>query len=487
MSSTPTAVEYTGEPLPEQPGRPPKGLGLFRAFWRWHFYASILVIPVFALLAVTGLIWLWRFEIDPAMHSNLMKVDDSPAVTAYTDQQAAVQEAYPDAVVTGMTEPWADRPTVFTISVGEEESRAVYVNPHDATVLGDLDPASLISEKAILLHGELMNGRWGDGLIELAACWAIVMTLTGYYLFLSGRRARKRRIKAGAVGASLRNRHAYIGAIAGVGILFLVLSGMPWTGLWGEKAQELATGQGLSLWGEDPGAESTLADTLDDSVATDAPAPWALGESEVPASDPHAGHNAGTAVAQDGSITVGQAIATAEQTGLPRPYTVAYPDSETGVYSVMADSWMVAGNPAFNDVSKEAVVHVDQYSAAIAGQYGYDQYSPAAKVVLQSIALHEGRRFATPNKLASTAFCLGVLFLCITGPLMWWKRRPSKGGLAAPRGKMPIRATPWLAGALIVLGVVFPLFGVSLLVVLAIDQLLIRRIPPLASALNTAD
>ena len=28
--------------------------GLFGAFWRWHFYASVLVIPILFILATTG-------------------------------------------------------------------------------------------------------------------------------------------------------------------------------------------------------------------------------------------------------------------------------------------------------------------------------------------------------------------------------------------------------------------------------------------------
>lgn len=45
--------------------RPRRGAGLFRAFWRWHFYASAIVIPVLLVLAVTGLIYLFRHQIDP--------------------------------------------------------------------------------------------------------------------------------------------------------------------------------------------------------------------------------------------------------------------------------------------------------------------------------------------------------------------------------------------------------------------------------------
>ena len=83
--------------------------------------------------------------------------------------------------------------------------------------------------------------------------------------------------------------------------------------------------------------------------------------------------------------------------------------------------------------------------------------------------------------------CLAVIFMCLTGPLMWWRRRP--GGtarLGAPRGRMPLKATPLLAVALVALGLFLPLFGITLLAALLLDQLVLRRIPGLASWFDTA-
>jgi len=128
-------------------------------------------------------------------------------------------------------------------------------------------------------------------------------------------------------------------------------------------------------------------------------------------------------------------------------------------------------------------VHVDQYSGAVAGRYSYAEYFPVAKTVSQAIALHVGQRFGTLSFWISFLFCVGVLFLCITAPLMWWRRR--KHGLDAPRGYLPIRSTPWLIVVLVILGLVFPLFGLSLILVLVLDRLVIRRSSRLSDGLNT--
>lgn len=86
--------------------------------------------------------------------------------------------------------------------------------------------------------------------------------------------------------------------------------------------------------------------------------------------------------------------------------------------------------------------------------------------------------------MVTTAFCLGVIFLCVSGPLMWWRRRPKGGGLAAPRGRMQLRTSLWLLAGFVALAVSLPLFGASLPLVLVLDRLVLPRVPRLAAALN---
>ena len=63
--------------------------------------------------------------------------------------------------------------------------------------------------------------------------------------------------------------------MAGVGLLTLLVSGLPWTGFWGAQVQELATEQGTSMWSLDHGAESDPASTLDESLPHSHAVPWA--------------------------------------------------------------------------------------------------------------------------------------------------------------------------------------------------------------------
>jgi uncharacterized iron-regulated membrane protein len=413
------------------------------------------------------------------MHPDLMKAE-APAGQqlgyVLSDQLDIVQAAYPDdeiGLVREGRDP--DDTTAFAVTKADGTTVDVFVDPWRGEVLGELNPDTTLSGYAIRLHADLMGGVLGDRLIEIAVCWAIVMSLTGYYLFFAGRKARLRRRTKKAPGAKLRSRHALIGSVAGIGLLTMVVTGLPWTGFWGAKAQELATSQGSSLWSLDHGAESKPGSRLDESLPHShvKDVPWAQGATEVPSSDPDG-------AGMESVATIDTAVVVAEREGLAHPMTIALPSGNDGVFSVIGD--------AFHDPSRERTVHVDQYSGEVRSQYGFDDYPLAAKAVAQGIGLHEGRSLGLVSFWFAFVFCVAVLVLCVTGPLMWWRRRPARSGsVGAPRGKMPIRATWWLAAALVGLGIFLPMFGITLLVVLLLDQLVLRRVPRLKAAFDTVD
>lgn len=456
-------------PTPSRPPRKASGSGWFRAVWRWHFFASFLVVPVLLVLATTGLIYLFRFQLEPLLHPDLMKVEPGAQVQPYVTQLSAVEQAYPGSTAVSLAEPReADRPTIVSVTTESGEARDVFVDPYTVEVLGSIDPDTTLSGRAILLHGELMSGTAGDYVIELGACWALVMALTGYYLFFRGWRARRRARRADRPGARLRYRHGLVGVFVGVGLLTLLVTGLPWTGFWGAKVQSFATERGSSMWSTDPGAVSDPASTLDESLphSHHQDVPWAQGDSEVPPG-PEPDH--GLSVAN-----VDTAITVADREGLRHPMTVALPaaDDTGGVFSVIGY--------AFDAPSDERTVHVGRYGGEVESTYGFDDYPTLAKVVAQGIGLHEGRSVGLWSFWGSALMCLAVIFMCVSGPLMWWRRRPrGRERLGAPRGRMPVKATPLLLVGLVALGLFLPLFGISLVVALLLDQLVLRRVPAL--------
>ncbi len=473
MSSDTIAPESAPSPEPTAgPSTPQRRkTNWFGAYWRWHFYGSIIVIPVLFALSVSGLTYMFRAQVDAWTHPGVLTVSVPAGAERLplSAQESAVRAAYPDRDILSVTDNSGDRATLFVTAVGDG-SRNVYVDPYTATVTGDLSIDEFVSTWAERVHGDLLmgDGEFGDRVVELGASWAIVLTITGFIMFFLGRKPRKAAEANGVKGARLRGMHAVAGLPVGLGILMLVVSGLPWTGVWGAVAQDVASNSGDSLWGADPGAESTVGAQIEAANGSSSPAGWEV--ADLPA---------GTSKGQGVPVSIDVATDAARGVGAPEPYFVTYPAGETGVYSVYGYQWANNGNPAESDVTLEKTVHVDQYSGEAVAVYGYDDYSLLSQTVSNGIAVHEGRRFGPVNMIFTTLFCLAVIFMCVSAPIMWWQRRGTASGLVAPRARLPI-FTNWIVLiAMVALGVFLPLFGLSLLVIIAFDQLVVRRVPRL--------
>ena len=58
----------------------PAGAGsLYRTIWRWHFYAGLICLPFFILLATTGAIYLFRDQLEPVFEHNRLIVEQTAA------------------------------------------------------------------------------------------------------------------------------------------------------------------------------------------------------------------------------------------------------------------------------------------------------------------------------------------------------------------------------------------------------------------------
>jgi uncharacterized iron-regulated membrane protein len=144
--------------------------------------------------------------------------------------------------------------------------------------------------------------------------------------------------------------------------------------------------------------------------------------------------------------------------GMSAPYRLNLPNGERGVYIVFTYPDQPEGQRS---------LYIDQYSGRLLGDVGFADYGWAAKAIELGIQLHMGNYFGRLNQIVMAVPCLGLIALSLTGPYMWWQRRP-KGSLGAPQVRSP---APIGAVALITLGLalVFPLVGASLVVVGGID------------------
>jgi uncharacterized iron-regulated membrane protein len=115
----------------------------------------------------------------------------------------------------------------------------------------------------------------------------------------------------------------------------------------------------------------------------------------------------------------------------------------------------------------------------------FGDYSAAGKAMAVGIALHEGDLGGGWNVALNTVFCLSVTFLSVSGIVMWWKGRPAGASrLVAPITPDTISICKSGAIVMVAVSLLFPLTGIVLVNVVALDLLVVRHIKPLKRALS---
>ena len=216
---------------------------LFRRFWRWHFYAGLFVIPFIIVLALSGTTFLFKPQIERWEERAFRKLPVTQAASPSHQVEAALA-AFPGASFHSyrLPEHKDDAALVHLAMPAAGAMRDVFVSPQGA-VLGSFDTGTRIVEVARRIHGTLLLGARGSWLVELAACWAIVMLVTGLYLWWPRGR--------GAAGvlwprrrSLLRDLHAVTGFWVASFTLVLLLTGLPWTDVWGNAFTALRAQMG---------------------------------------------------------------------------------------------------------------------------------------------------------------------------------------------------------------------------------------------------
>ena len=118
-------------------------------------------------------------------------------------------------------------------------------------------------------------------------------------------------------------------------------------------------------------------------------------------------------------VNLGSVVALARQIGFTNQFRINLPKDEGGVYSISADSMDGDTENPWSD----RTIHVDQYTGKILAEIKFADYSLGAKSMAVGTALHQGD-LGLWNTILNTVFCLAIIFLTVSGVVMWWLRRP---------------------------------------------------------------
>lgn len=454
------------------------------AAWRWHFYAGLFVIPFLLMLTITGLIMMLDNRLSNQLGFAPDVVVASQALPVSVQAKAALAEV-PGQMSQYVAPEAADRPAFFIIRDAnaakpgmkpwEIPAKAVAVDPYRGEVVAVNDKTGTLYAIANDIHGSLLLGDTGDRIIEAATSLTILLIVTGLYMWWPRDRALGRALVPDLTlkrRALFRELHVVGGVWVSLFLLLFCLSGLAWAGVWGGKFVQpwssFPAEKKAGFWSSDVTHKSMNHGPLEE-------VPWGLELTPMPES----GSTAGTAAIPQ-PVTLDTVAMWAGANGFDGQYKISLPGGPKGVYTVMQIS-MSEDSVA---PSQDRTVHFDRYTGNLLADITYADYSLMAKSMAQGISLHKGLA-GLWNFIVNLVLLSVILMVCITGVIMWWKRRPTEAGrLAAP--PMPREMPFWKGAALValILALAFPMAGISLIVVIAVDVLVISHVPGLQRALS---
>lgn len=413
----------------------------YRAVWRWHFYAGLIVMPVLMLMALTGGLYLFKPEIETAVYRQAIRV------------QPQAEQASPDLWVSAAEAPTGGKATSVRVPMRPDEAvrvkageETVFVDPHTARVTGRTGGEGMM-ETVKRLHSLELLGKPFNILVEIVAGWAIILVATGVYLWWP----RGRDVAVAAPRLSdpkrrpfWRDLHAVTGIWVGGIVVFLAVTGMPWSAVWGDKFLNVMREGGYGR-----------------PAAPAAANPWSHGKDhDKPAGTGWTMEGAVLHAPGHGQARLSRVIAAAESHGMAGPYTVSIPDDPTLAFTVSRET---------TKAEQARSLYVDGRTGAVRADIRWEQFGSGAKAFEWGIAVHQGLQYGGLNRTLMLIGCIGVWVLGISGLTMWWKRRPKRGGLGAPPAPVGPRAKTAVMAIVLPLAALYPLTGLSLVMALGAD------------------
>ncbi len=416
---------------------------LYRMIWRWHFYAGLFCIPFVILLSVTGAIYLFKPQIESWQEAPYRNLPATEIRKTPNEHIAAALTALPNAKFHTYRLPANDNDAIVVSVFSENTRYLVYVNPFDLSLLAVREYLSTFIQTVRALHGELLIGDVGSILVELAACWAVVLILSGLYLWwprssdgLAG--VLYPRLRSGS-RRFWRELHSVTGIWVSSFALFLLISGLPWALVWGNALKEVRS------WAQPP-------------VQQD----WSTGKKQQMQS-----WKANIVENYDLNATI---LSKATSQNYAPPVYLSVSDEKSNIWKV---SSLHQNRPL------RSTAWIDGNDGSIINTKSFSDKKILDKAIGVGIAAHEGQLFGWLNQLLGVLTAVGLIMVSASGFVLWRRRRPEKG-LGAP----PVLAKPSLYNAVVVIlfiaALFLPLLLISIVVLFITEKILLRKIKPLS-------
>ncbi|WP_148293742.1 PepSY domain-containing protein [Azospirillum sp. B4] len=305
------------------------------------------------------------------------------------------------------------------------------------------------------------------------------MIVTGLYLWWP----RDARGLAGIVYPRLgrggrtfwRDLHAVVGLWVSFFALFLLLSGLPWAKNWGAYFKEIRQVTGTAVAKQDwtTSRSAELAERRAQNGGLSNGGPTGGGPTGGEGGDEHAAHHhhgGGMPVLAIDYAPLDALVATVAPLDLAPPVLIAPPRRAGGDWTAKSDA---QNRPLRTDLTLSP-------DGRVLKRVDFSQRHWVDRMVGIGVAAHEGHLFGWLNQALGVFTALSLITLSVSSVVLWLRRRPAHvlGAPPATRASRRPARSPVAFGLLLVaLGVFLPLLGASMIGVLCLERLVLRRLP----------
>ena len=398
--------------------------------WKWHFIAGLISLPFVILLAITGGVYLFKDQYEAPKQAHIKTVKVEGNVISFTKQWELAKKASHKSPNTMIIPTKANEATTFSSGMFSHKNN-IYINPYKGEVTGTISPKDSNMYVIRKLHGELLLGKFGTKIVELIASWMFVLIITGIYVFWPNKKEGIKgffriRFKQGK-RILFRDLHTVLGFWVSILLLMTLAGGLPWTDIFGSnfKALQEATNTGFPK-------------TWDSRTL----------KSEI----------------NGNPISLDTIVQLAKSMNLKGEVSIGLPKNEKGVYSIY--------NATF-DLGAQKRFHFDQYSGKELIHHNWEDVGVLMRGRMWFMAFHQGQ-FGLWNWGLMLGVALLLAFVAIAGLVSYLKRKES-GKWGTPKVPISFKAGYGVIGIIVILGLIFPLFGASILFITLIEYLIIYK------------
>lgn len=399
---------------------------LHQWLWRWHFIAGIITAPFVLVLAITGGIYLWKDQVEQPYieQQRLVEKTDGGKDLSYQAQWQIAKDILPPAVPIRMVLPSDKQATTF-VSGRFSHQKSIFIHPQTGEVNGRFAAKDTWMYKVRKLHGELLGGKVGAKIVELVASWMVVLIITGLYVWFPFREQGIAgvftvRLRAGK-RFFWRDIHVVTGFWLSALLLLVLAGGFPWTDVVGYNFK-----------------------TIQRITKTGYPSSW---------------HGIGLAsIEQEEALSLDSMVSIAYSQQLPGTVNIGLPRDATSTFSVSNNTF---------PLEAQCMLHFDQYTGGLVKAHNWSDVGILMRGRMWVMAFHQGQ-FGGWNWWLMFILAIALSMMSMAAILSYMARKPS-GQWAIPPAPSQWAVGRGILATLLVLAIVFPLFGLSVLLILLLQ------------------